>query len=165
MSITTTLKRSVSFGRAVYADANSVMEYICDTAADLSDLPTSCLAGSKAYVASTGDSYVLNAVGVWLKVAAADSADLYDRCGSLPHLLSVSGSVTVEVLSIGGWELYTPKAITDGAWVYNGWKLKLSVCAGSSVSVNGTDLTLTDNVGYYTAGTGVDVNIVVTEEE
>jgi hypothetical protein len=41
--------------------------YICDTEADVENLPT-CCCGSSAFVVETGAVYVVNASGVWAKV-------------------------------------------------------------------------------------------------
>lgn len=41
-------------------------EYLCDTEEDIADLPT-CCPQSTALVCSTGDVYVVNASGKWVK--------------------------------------------------------------------------------------------------
>lgn len=43
-----------------------VRKYICDTEEDIADLPT-CCPQSTALVCSTGDVYVVNASGEWVK--------------------------------------------------------------------------------------------------
>lgn len=93
----------------------------------------------------------------------AQSVGLEDIKGVLPHALTVTGTATVEVTSVFGWDLTTAKTIATGASVFNGWKLKITVSAGASATVNGAALSLTENVGYYTVGLGADVTIVVTE--
>lgn len=49
----------------VYVD-DEVREFICDTDADFADLPTSCV-GSTAVSVETGNVYVVNASGAWVK--------------------------------------------------------------------------------------------------
>lgn len=92
----------------------------------------------------------------------AQSFALEDLKGELPHALTVTGTGTIQVVSVGGWDLTSAKTIASGAWVYNGWKLKITVTAGYTVKVNNVTVTLTNNVGYYTVGTGADVSIVIT---
>lgn len=43
-----------------------VCEYIVDTVAEITSLPT-CCTGSTALVVSTGDVYIVNASGAWAK--------------------------------------------------------------------------------------------------
>lgn len=53
-----------------------VTEFICDTVADVANLPTEknkVYPGSAALVASTGDIYVLNASRKWVLFGAGDS--------------------------------------------------------------------------------------------
>jgi len=161
MSISTISKKNVPYGRTSADDEFSVLQYVCDTAADVASLPVKSVPGSTATVISTGDIYTLNGSGAWVKTSSSPA--LADTCGYLPHDLSVTGTATVQVVSVFGWDLNTPKTIADGASVFNGWKLKITVSAGAAVAVNGQALSLTDVVGYYTVGTGSDVAIVVTE--
>lgn len=48
-----------------YADAQR-KEFLCDTEADLANLPE-CCTKSTALVVATGDVYVVNASGAWVK--------------------------------------------------------------------------------------------------
>lgn len=41
-------------------------EYLCDTEEDVSNLPT-CCTGSTALVCDTGNVYIVNASGQWVK--------------------------------------------------------------------------------------------------
>ena len=41
-------------------------EFICDTEADVSTLPE-CVPGSTALICTTGDVYIVNASGQWVK--------------------------------------------------------------------------------------------------
>ena len=163
MSISTISKKNVPYGRTSADDEFCVMQYICDTAADVASLPVTSVPGSTATVISTGDIYTLNGSGAWVRTGSSPA--LADTCGYLPHTLSVTGSVTVQVISVGGWDLYEPKTIKNGAWVYNGWKLKIS-CFETGAFVNGVRLPMSGEpdsvqVGYYTVGTGADVAIFV----
>jgi hypothetical protein len=42
-------------------------EFVCDTEADVADLP-SCMCGAKALIIATGNIYVVNASGAWVKI-------------------------------------------------------------------------------------------------
>lgn len=42
-------------------------EFICDTESDVENLPQ-CMCGATALVVETGDAYVVNASGVWVKI-------------------------------------------------------------------------------------------------
>ena len=41
-------------------------EFVCDTEADIANLPE-CMCGATALVISTGDIYIVNATGKWVK--------------------------------------------------------------------------------------------------
>lgn len=41
--------------------------YVIDTAAEISNLPTDCAAGSRAKVIETGDIYIFNSSKEWIK--------------------------------------------------------------------------------------------------
>lgn len=43
-------------------------EYVCDTASDVANLPSNVPAGSAALVIATGDVYVCNSQGTWIKL-------------------------------------------------------------------------------------------------
>lgn len=89
---------------------------------------------------------------------------LEDAKGELPHELTTGiaegTTLTVQVVEAGGWTLSSPKTLSNGAWLYCGWKLKLTTDAsGSAVTVNGAPVELTDGVGYYTCGMCCDVTV------
>lgn len=151
-------------GQPFSDNTNHICNFMCDDTSDIAGLPTACLPGSSAYVIDTGEKYIINGAGVWVRSTAAEESYLCDMRGELPHIMTVEGAVTVKVVSVGGWDLYEPKNLGDGAWVYNGWKLKLTVSSGVTVTVNGTEIALTDNVGLYHVGMHDNVNIVVTTD-
>ena len=45
--------------------AYGLRSFICDTAADVDDLPVDTLPGSSAFVIETCDVYILNSKGEW----------------------------------------------------------------------------------------------------
>ena len=49
-----------------YPEIGAVKEYICDTDADVADLPQSC-PGSTALVCSSGKVYIVNASSNWVE--------------------------------------------------------------------------------------------------
>lgn len=45
-----------------------VGEFVCDTAQDVQSLPTNAPFGSTALVIATGDIYIKNSSGTWVKI-------------------------------------------------------------------------------------------------
>lgn len=45
-------------------------KFVCDTEADVADLPKSCNVGSMAVIVETGDVYVVNASCGWVKLGS-----------------------------------------------------------------------------------------------
>lgn len=91
--------------------------------------------------------------------------EVADKCGDLPHYLTVTGSATIQIVSAFGHTFRLPITLeATGSKVFNGYKLKITVAAGYTVTVNGTAVSLTDGVGYYTVGTGADIAVVVEAE-
>ena len=54
-----TMDKTTSYG---------VQDYVCDTADDLTDLPTDVPAGSTAFVIATSKAYMLNSSGEWKEI-------------------------------------------------------------------------------------------------
>lgn len=46
----------------------NVVEFVLDTINDIPNLPTDVSAGSTAFVISTGDCYMFNSEGSWVKL-------------------------------------------------------------------------------------------------
>lgn len=46
----------------------NVREYICDTEADIADIPTNCAPGSTIFVIETSNLYMLNTKGEWIQI-------------------------------------------------------------------------------------------------
>lgn len=59
-------------------------EFLCDSADDVATLPvttkgsTGCAIGSKAYISSTGDVYILNNSNTWAAVSSSSSGSEID---------------------------------------------------------------------------------------
>ena len=49
-------------------NAYNLKDYVVDTAAEVNLLPTNCAMGSSAFVIETGDLYMLNSSGKWVKI-------------------------------------------------------------------------------------------------
>jgi len=45
-----------------------IKEFMCDTAADVQNLPVDIPAGSTAFVIATSEAYVINSQGSWIKI-------------------------------------------------------------------------------------------------
>lgn len=48
--------------------AQSVFEYVCDSADDVENLPIDCAMGSTAFIIENGDVYMINSQKEWVKI-------------------------------------------------------------------------------------------------
>lgn len=53
------------YGNAIVAP---ISKFVCDSAADVTDLPKNVVFGSEAVVLANGDKYFLSSTGTWTKV-------------------------------------------------------------------------------------------------
>ena len=65
-------------GKLVYG----IRQYVIDDESGLSELPTDVHIGSSCLVIDTGDIYVINSEGEWVKVSTANNSSSGDGSGS-----------------------------------------------------------------------------------
>ena len=102
--------------------AYGLQDFICDTPADIKDLPSNgCAPGSTASVISTGDEYIMNSKGEWiLKKSGGSSGGGSGRDGESAYDIAVrNGFVGTEVEwleSLRGQDGDTPYIGSNGNW-------------------------------------------------